>query len=43
MPFTLYTDETMQRLAGLEARTFAVMHGSSFAGDAGEHLKISPW
>jgi hypothetical protein len=29
----------MQRLAGLEPRTFAVMHGSSFAGDGRRALK----
>lgn len=33
MPYTPYTDSTLQRLAALEPRTLAVMHGSSFRGD----------
>ena len=33
MPYTPYTDSTLQRLADLEPRTLAVMHGSSFRGD----------
>jgi flavorubredoxin len=33
MPYTPYTDQTMQRLAELAPRTLAVMHGSSFGGD----------
>lgn len=33
MPYTSYTDSTMQRLAALEPLTLAVMHGSSFRGD----------
>ena len=33
MPYTPYTDSTLQRLASLEPRTLAVMHGSSFRGD----------
>jgi len=33
MPYTPYTDTTLQRLAALEPRTLAVMHGSSFRGD----------
>jgi flavorubredoxin len=33
MPYTPYTDATLQRLAALKPRTLAVMHGSSFAGD----------
>lgn len=33
MPYTPYTDKTLRRLADLEPRTFAVMHGSSFRGD----------
>lgn len=33
MPYTPYTDKTLRRLAELEPRTFAVMHGSSFRGD----------
>ena len=34
MPYTPYTDATLRRLADLEPRTLAVMHGSSFRGDA---------
>jgi flavorubredoxin len=33
MPYTPYTDSTLRRLAALEAKTLAVMHGSSFHGD----------
>ena len=33
MPYTPYTDATLRRLAALEPRTLAVMHGSSFRGD----------
>ena len=33
MPWTPYTDATLQRLAALEPRTLAIMHGSSFEGD----------
>ena len=33
MPYTPYTYTTLQRLAALEPRTLAVMHGSSFHGD----------
>ncbi|WP_373079574.1 MBL fold metallo-hydrolase [Zhongshania sp.] len=33
MPFTPYTVATLQRLANLEPRTLATMHGSSFQGD----------
>jgi flavorubredoxin len=33
MPYTPYTDATLQRLADLKPRTLAVMHGSSFSGD----------
>ena len=33
MPYTPYTDATLQRLAALEPRTLAIMHGSSFSGD----------
>lgn len=33
MPYTPYTDRTMQRLAELAPRTLALMHGSSFRGD----------
>lgn len=33
MPYTPYTDSTLRKLADLEPRTLAVMHGSSFRGD----------
>lgn len=33
MPYTPYTDSTLLRLASLEPRTLALMHGSSFRGD----------
>lgn len=33
MPYTNYTDSTLQRLAALEPQTLATMHGSSFRGD----------
>ncbi len=38
MPYTPYTDQTMARLAALAPRTLAVMHGSSFGGDAGQAI-----
>ena len=38
MPFTPYTDATLRRLAALEPRTLALMHGSAFAGDGGKAL-----
>jgi flavorubredoxin len=33
MPFTPYTESTLHRLAALEPKTLATMHGSSFRGD----------
>lgn len=33
MPYTPYTDSTLQRLAALNPRVLATMHGSSFEGD----------
>jgi flavorubredoxin len=33
MPYTPYTDATLRRLAELEPRTLALMHGTSFRGD----------
>ena len=33
MPYTPYTDTTLRRLADLEPRTLALMHGTSFRGD----------
>ena len=38
MPYTPYTDATLARLAALEPRTLAVMHGSSFRGDCGKAI-----
>ncbi|MGH7827729.1 MAG: MBL fold metallo-hydrolase [Candidatus Binatia bacterium] len=32
-PYTPYTESTLRRLAALEPRTLAIMHGSSFRGD----------
>jgi flavorubredoxin len=32
-PYTPYTDATLRRLAALEPRTLAIMHGSTFRGD----------
>ena len=39
IPYTPWTDATLQRLAALEPRTLAVMHGSSFRGDGGRALR----
>jgi flavorubredoxin len=39
MPYTPYTDATMQRLADLKPRTLAIMHGSSFSGDGERALR----
>jgi flavorubredoxin len=33
LPYTAHTDPTLKRLASLEPRTLATMHGSSFKGD----------
>ncbi len=33
MPYTPYTDGTLQRLAALEPQTLGLMHGSSYRGD----------
>ena len=33
IPYTPYTDATLQRLAALKPRTLATMHGSTFVGD----------
>jgi flavorubredoxin len=38
MPYTPYTDSTLQRLAALEPRTLAAMHGSTFVGDGAQAL-----
>lgn len=39
MPYTPYTEATLQRLAVLEPRILATMHGSSFSGDGGRALR----
>lgn len=39
VPYTPYTDRTLQRLAALSPRTLAIMHGSSFRGDGGGALR----
>jgi flavorubredoxin len=39
MPWTPYTDATLQRLAALEPRVLATMHGSSYRGDGGKALR----
>ena len=39
MPYTPYTEATLQRLAALEPRTLAVMHGSSFRGDGATAIR----
>jgi len=39
VPYTPYTHATLQRLADLEPRRLALMHGSSFAGDGGRALR----
>lgn len=33
MPYTQHTDDTLQRLASLQPKTIAAMHGSAFSGD----------
>jgi flavorubredoxin len=38
MPYTPYTDSTLQRLAALKPQALAVMHGSSFRGDGGKAI-----
>jgi flavorubredoxin len=38
MPYTPYTEATLRRLAGLEPRTLALMHGSTFKGDGGKAI-----
>lgn len=39
VPYTADTDRTLRRLAALEPRTLAVMHGSSFRGDGGRAIR----
>ena len=38
LPYTPYTDATLQRLAALKPRTLATMHGSTFVGDGAQAL-----
>ncbi len=38
LPYTPYTDSTLQRIAALEPKTLATMHGSSFRGDGGRAI-----
>ena len=38
MPYTPYTESTLQRLAALKPRTLATMHGSTFVGDGARAL-----
>lgn len=39
LPYTAGTDAALQRLAALEPRVLATMHGSSFRGDGGRALR----
>lgn len=39
MPYTPYTDATLQRLAALEPQVLATMHGSSYRGDGGRAVR----
>ncbi|HJW69839.1 MAG TPA: MBL fold metallo-hydrolase [Candidatus Binatia bacterium] len=39
MPFTPYTESTLERLASLAPRTLALMHGSTFTGDGGSAIR----
>jgi flavorubredoxin len=39
LPYTPYTDRTLQRLADLKPRRLAVMHGSAFLGDGAQALR----
>ena len=39
MPYTKHTDGIMQKLAALNPRTIAPMHGSAFAGDGAQALR----
>ena len=38
LPYTPYTEPTLQRLAALKPRTLATMHGSTFVGDGSQAL-----
>jgi flavorubredoxin len=39
MPYTPYTDATLLRLAALQPRTLALMHGSTYRGDGGAAIR----
>jgi hypothetical protein len=39
MPYSPATGRQMARLAELQPRTLAIMHGSSFAGDGGMAIR----
>ena len=39
MPYTPHTDDTLQRVAALEPKTLALMHGTSFRGDGGTAIR----
>ena len=39
MPYTPYTDQAFRRLADLSPRTLAIMHGSSFSGNADYEIR----
>ena len=39
LPYTPYTDFTLQQLADLKPRTLGLMHGSTFSGDGGQALR----
>jgi hypothetical protein len=39
MPYTKHTDGILQRLAELEPRTLAPMHGSAYAGDGAKAIR----
>lgn len=39
MPYTQHTDHALQRLADLQPKAIAVMHGSAFAGDGERALR----
>lgn len=38
LPYTPYTNATLQRLAALKPRTLATMHGSTFVGDGAQAI-----
>ena len=39
MPYTTLTEPTLHRLAGLQPKTLATMHGSAFVGDGARALR----